>query len=351
MSTKSRKGEHLRICVREDVEGILKTTGFEEVELVHRALPELDLEEVDTSTRFLGFELKAPVMILPMTGGHPASARMNVMLAGVAQEMGLAFAVGSLRAAFEHPSMLKTYSVRRVAPDILLVANLGLPQLKRGGSGIARRAVEMIDADAISIHLNTLQEALQPEGEPLYAGGLAAISDLCRSADFPVIVKETGGGIPGEVAAELERAGVSAVDVSGAGGTSWAAVEFFRSRSVASLIFWDWGIPTAVCTADVRTRVKIPVIASGGIRSGLDAAKAIALGADIVGLALPLLRASTRGRKAVRDYLQNFIKELRIAMFLTGARRPEDLRRSRVLVFGRTREWFEALGIAVGGQR
>lgn len=345
MSTRSRKGEHLRICMREDVEGRLKTTGFEEVELVHRALPEMNLDDVDTSTKFLGFKLKAPVMILPMTGGHPASTRINMTLARVAQEMGLAFAVGSQRAALEHRPAARTYDVRRVAPDVLLIANLGLPQLVGGGAEMARRAVEMIDADAISIHLNTLQETVQPEGEPRYAGGLAAISNLCRSVDFPVIVKETGGGISGEVAEEIERAGASAIDVSGAGGTSWAAVEFFRSGSITGLTFWDWGIPTAVCTADVRMRVKIPVIASGGIRSGLDAAKAIALGADMVGLALPLLRLSAKGRAAVRNYLRTFIDELRIAMFLTGSRRPEDLRKAKVVILGRTREWFEALGI------
>lgn len=348
MSTKSRKGEHLRICMDEDVEGLLKTSGFEDVELLHRALPEIDLKDVDVSTRFLGFDLRAPVMILPMTGGHPASLRINRMLAGVAEEMGLAFAVGSLRSAFENPSMVKTYRIRDVAPHVFLIANIGLQQLTGGGSQLARKAVEMIDADALSVHLNTLQEAVQPEGEPVYSHGLSTISTICREVDFPVIVKETGAGISGDIAVEIEKAGASAIDVSGAGGTSWAAVEFYRKKDPVCLTFWDWGIPTAVCTAEVSRRVKIPVISSGGIRSGADAAKAIALGASLVGLALPVLRASKRGERGVKSYLRRFIQELRVAMFLAGARRLEELRRSKVIILGRTREWFESLGVRVG---
>ncbi|MEM2507871.1 MAG: type 2 isopentenyl-diphosphate Delta-isomerase [Candidatus Hadarchaeales archaeon] len=348
MSTKSRKEEHLRICMNEDVEGLLKTSGFEDIELLHRALPEMDLKDVDVSTRFLGFDLKAPVMILPMTGGHPASLKINRMLASVAEEMGLVFAVGSLRSAFENSSMVKTYQVRDVAPHVFLVANIGLQQLTKGGPQLAVKAVEMIDADALSIHLNTLQEAVQLEGEPAYSRGLSTISTICRGVDFPVIVKETGAGISGAIAIEIEKAGASAIDVSGAGGTSWSAVEFYRKRSPICLTFWDWGIPTAVCTAEVSRRVKIPVISSGGIRSGIDAAKAIALGASLVGLALPVLRASKRGERAVKRYLQRFIQELRVAMFLTGARKLEELRKGKIIVMGRTREWLEALGVRWG---
>lgn len=320
----SRKLDHLRICAEEDVAARGTSTGLERYRLTHCALPELDLNEIDLSTRFLGKMLKAPLLISAITGGTAQAHQINLNLAEAAQALGIAMSVGSQRAAIEDPSQIPTYEVRSVAPDALLFANLGAVQLNYGyGITECRQAVQMIEADALILHLNPLQEALQPDGNTDFAGLLEQIAAICQGLEVPVIVKEVGWGLSESVARQLADAGVAVLDVAGAGGTSWSEVEKHRAENDlqhrVATHFANWGIPTAEAILQARRGApELPIIASGGIRTGPEAAIALALGADLVGLAGPLLPPATISPEAVQDELHVLIEGLRIAMFAAG---------------------------------
>ncbi len=305
--TSSRKLDHLRICAEEAVES--GDAGFADVRFVHNALPECDMGRIDLTSRFLNHTFSSPLFISAMTGGHPGTKDTNARLARAAERYGLGMGVGSQRAALENPALADTFSVvRDEAPTAFLVANLGVVQLRDHGIDWAEQAVEMIGADAIAIHLNFLQEAIQPEGDHNAIGCFAAIEDLCRDFRKPVIVKETGCGISAATARQCWGAGVRAIDTGGWGGTSWAAVESVRAdesgnakdKKLKSLgqDFAGWGIPTVVSLAEVLATGS-PVIASGGVRSGLDMAKGLAFGADLCGMALPLLKPAMKDDKAL----------------------------------------------------
>jgi len=308
------------------------TTGLESYHFVHQALPEINRDDVDLSTSLLGKDLSAPLIISSMTGGTEEAETINKNLAMAAQIHGLGMGVGSQRAALEEPTLSHTYQVRDVAPDILLLANLGAVQLNYGyGVEHCQRAVEMIEADGLILHLNPLQEALQPEGNTDFSGLLAKIAQVCRGLSVPVIVKEVGWGISEEVARRLADASVAAIDVAGAGGTSWSEVERHRvvsesSRRIAAA-FADWGIPTAVSIQMVRRAAPdVTLIASGGIRTGVEAAKAIALGADAAALATPFLKPATVSPEAVGEKIGEILEQLRTAMFCVGARDLQELK-------------------------
>lgn len=336
-----RKLEHLLLCAHCDVQYKNKKTGFNDIEFIHRALPELNKEKIDLSTELLGKELNSPIIISAMTGGHPSALALNRELAKAVDKLGIGMGLGSQRAAIENPELINTYDVaRKEAPSSLLIGNIGAPQIE-----YAHQAVEMIDADALAVHLNPLQESIQPEGDIDATGFLDSIGEIVKTVDVPVIAKETGAGISFEDAVLLEKKGVDAIDVAGSGGTSWAAVETYRADDTyMGDLYWDWGIPTAVSTVEVTQSVNIPVLSSGGIRSGLDAAKAIALGAESVGIALPVLKEAYIGYKEIIKVIERFQESLKVAMFLVGASNLEELKSSKLIIRGQTREWLQERG-------
>jgi isopentenyl-diphosphate delta-isomerase len=347
--TSSRKRDHLRICLEEEIES--GSTGFEDIRLVHEALPGSDMDALDLSCEFLGHRFESPLFISAMTGGHPETMDVNETLAKAAQKFGLGIGVGSQRAAIEHNDLMGTFSiVRDVAPDAFIVGNLGIVQLRDHGIEWAEKAVEMIDADALAIHLNFLQEAIQPEGDHDATGCLQSLRELCREMKVPVIVKETGCGISEETARLCYGAGAASVDVGGYGGSSWAAIESFRAGRVKAggdqrlsdlgLLFKVWGIPTAVSVIEV-SRCGEPVIASGGIRTGIDIAKALALGAHLAGMALPLLKPAWNGIDALSETIETIEQQLRIALFLTGGTRVSDMHNTRWFCTGPTAQLIQ----------
>lgn len=321
----NRKVEHLRINLEENVQFFDVSTGLENYRFVHQALPEVDLAAIDTSLALFGKTLRAPILVSSMTGGAAEAERINRNLAAAAQATGIAMGLGSQRAAIADPSLARTYQVRDVAPDILLFANLGAIQLNYGyGLDECRRAVEMIDADALILHLNPIQEAVQDHGNTNWGGLLVKIEGVCRALEIPVIVKEVGFGISADTAKRLVSAGVAAIDVAGAGGTSWAAVEAKRAPNPElqkrAELFWDWGIPTAESLRQVRQAApETTLFASGGIRDGIEVAKCVALGASLVGLASPLLKLANVSDQNAADGIQALATQLRVAMFGIGA--------------------------------
>lgn len=352
---KQRKAEHVSAALQHDVSAP-QAASWADVRLVHRALPEVDLDQIDTSVDFLGRRLRAPVFVSSLTGGHPDVAVINERLAMVAEQYGLAMGVGSQRAAIVNPALAETYAiVRAKAPGAFLIANVGAPQLiaQRRHSAFTldevRRAVEMIRADALALHLNYLQEAAQPEGDRQARGALAALAAVAAQIGVPVIAKETGAGISFEQARALAAAGASAIDVGGAGGSSMAAMETVRAEDRGDArtagigrLFRDWGIPTPIAVVEsTQGAPGLPIIATGGVRSGLDAARALALGATLVGVGFPFLKAASEGLDAVRAFLDTFLAELAVAMQLAGAADITALRSVPVVVTGPTREWLE----------
>jgi isopentenyl-diphosphate Delta-isomerase len=342
-SHSTRKADHIRINLEEDVSFPQLTTGLERYHFVHQALPELDLAEVDPHVMLFGKRISSPILVSSMTGGTERAGMINRRLAEAVQARGLAMGVGSQRTALEMRETAESFNVRAYAPDALIFANLGAVQLNYGyGIEECRRAVEMIEADALILHLNPLQEVVQPEGDSNWKDLLPKIETICRSLEVPVIAKEVGWGISRRVARLLIEAGVSAIDVAGAGGTSWSQVEMHRApterlRRLAAA-FADWGIPTAtslVTVRQVREELNVPLLsifASGGMRTGQDMAKSVALGADLVGLATPFLKRVMESTEAVVEEMEILETEMRLAMFCAGARDIAALRRPGVLI-------------------
>jgi isopentenyl-diphosphate delta-isomerase len=347
--TGKRKEDHIRICLGNQAQARNATAGFEDVQLVHRALPEVNKAKINLSTTFLGKKFSAPIIVGAMTGGTEQAIQINSSIAQAVENLGLGMGVGSQRAAIENQKLEETYAItRKMAPNAFLIANIGGVQLVHGyGLKEVKKVVEMIDADAVAVHLNALQEAVQPEGQTNFKGVLAKIAEVAGAIDTPVIVKETGAGISAEDAKALEDAGVKAIDVGGVGGTSFAAVEYHRTSAKENLCgepFWDWGIPTVVSLIETGQTVELPVIASGGLRSGTDVAKALSLNASLASISQPILQTAIKSAKETEEKLSCLIEELRNALFLVGAEKITDLSKTPVVITGKTGEWLLARG-------
>ena len=355
---RKRKSDHIRICLKHDVGARGVSTWLEHVWLVHSAIPAADYDAIDMRVRFLGHDFSAPIMVSAMTGGTEEAGSINAAIAEAVEELGLGMGVGSQRAALKNPDVAKTFRIARErAPSAFIVANIGYSEIARG---LPLRALEelvaMIEADALAIHLNPLQEVVQAEGKPGGRGFLDKLAEITSALPVPVIVKEVGSGISAGVAKALEMRGVRAVDVAGAGGTSWAAVEHYRAleegdalRARLGRTFWDWGIPTAASILEVAFSTRMAIIASGGVRTGLDVAKCLALGAHMAAMALPVLKEAVKGTDAVKALLSCVMEELRAALFVTGCKRVNDLKAAPIVLTGPLAEWARARGLAIEG--
>ena len=332
-----RKSDHIKINLERDVRSAL-TTGLENYRFVHEALPELDLNRIDTTLSLFGKKLHSPILISSMTGGTEEAGKINQRLAETAQEVGVAMGVGSQRAALEHPEQTSTFAItRKVAPNILLFANLGAVQLNYGyGIDHCRRAVDMIQADALILHLNPVQEAVQDAGDTNFVGLAKKIEEICKKLEVPVIAKEVGWGISARTAKLLAGCGVSAIDVAGAGGTSWSQVEMHRApdeftRQLATT-FVGWGIPTAETILNVKKAVpEMTVFASGGIKDGLDIAKSIALGATLGGMAGQFLKAAAISTEKTVEMMKLTKRQIEVTMFACGAGTLHELQQGKLV--------------------
>lgn len=353
---KQRKAEHIRVALEQDL-SVPQAAGWQDVHLVHQALPEVDLDAIDTSVRFLGRTFRYPLLISAMTGGHPDVAAINRNLAQAAERYGLALGVGSQRAGILNPEVAHSYAVaRQAAPGAFLIANVGAAQLIRQQDTAPftleqiQRAIHMIEADALAVHMNCLQEATQSGGDRCAAGEADALKQLIDVLGLPVIAKETGAGVCREQAQLLKSCGVAAIDVGGAGGSSMSALEEIRSarhgdiraRSMGAL-YRDWGIPTPISLLEAGS-AGVPLIATGGVRSGLDIVRAQALGASLVGMAFPFLRAASESFAAVCELVEQVIAEINVAMQLSGAASSDALRQVPVVVAGATYHWLRLRG-------
>ncbi|MDR2700221.1 MAG: type 2 isopentenyl-diphosphate Delta-isomerase [Nitrososphaerota archaeon] len=347
--TEKRKAEHIQICLEQKAQTKTATAGFEDIKFVHRALPEINREDINLSTSFLNKTFSAPLIVGAMTGGTEAAIEINQNIAVAVEKLGLGMGLGSQRAAVENYALEKTYAIaRKAAPNAFLIANIGGIQLVHGyGVNEVRKVIEMIDADAVAIHLNALQEAVQPEGQTNFKGVLTKICEVASKIDKPVIVKETGAGISAEDAEALKNAGVDAIDVGGVGGTSFAAVEYYRGEKMLGEAFWDWGIPTVASIVEVVQSTKLPVIASGGVRTGINIAKALTLGASLAGIIQPVLETAVKSSKETEQLLIGLINELKNVLFLVGAKNIASLTDVPLVICHETAEWLKMRGFNI----
>ncbi|MEM5872329.1 MAG: type 2 isopentenyl-diphosphate Delta-isomerase, partial [Candidatus Aenigmatarchaeota archaeon] len=325
------------ICLEENVETF--DSSVNDVNLIHNPLPDLDFNEIDTSTTFFGKELSMPLLIDAITGGISEAKKINKDLAEIAEKKKIAFALGSQRAMLENPKLKETYFVRDVAPKTLVIGNIGISQLKKFKTEKIENALKAIKADALAVHLNPAQEIFQREGDLDFKNAGAELNRLCNELNYPVIGKEVGTGICREVAILLKEVGVKAINVAGYGGTNWIVIEGLRSGKDFEA-FKNWGIPTPISI--LESKVGLPIIASGGIRSGLDIAKCLALGADICGMALPFLKIlNKKGKKGLEEFIDKLQYELKTAMFLSGCENIEKLKNAKYVLTGKVKDWVE----------
>ncbi|MBU1120524.1 MAG: type 2 isopentenyl-diphosphate Delta-isomerase [archaeon] len=343
--TEERKNEHIEISLKENVQFKEKTNGFEDVELCYETLPEINKKEIELEKRFLGKKFNAPVMVTAITGGTKKAREINKDIALACEKTGIGMGLGSMRAMIEKKELSETYFVRDVAPEIFLAGNIGVMQLNEFSVKEIENALKEVKADAIAVHVNAAQEAFQEEGDTNFRGALEAINKFAGESNYPVIVKEVGHGINAKTARELEKTKVKAIDVEGSGGTSWIGIDSLRGNKEIGETYWDFGIPTAASLIEVRKNFKREVIASGGIRNGMEIVKALVMGAELGGIALPVLEAQEKGgTEGVENYLNRIIEEIRTGMFLVGAKNLKELKGKKYIVKGNLRNWVENKG-------